>query len=576
MEYDFDKALHRKIRSGSEFDNLIPKSQNTNINFETSSKQILESDTFDTLIFIDQWVTKYHNQLAKVAPLLKGNNTAQTAANIYHWLYNHFQYQLDKSPLKQRLLSPAAAWKHRTSGIDCKSFSLLASCLLTELKVPHSLRMVKQKGIKSFTNPNEWIVNPNYWSHVYVAIPEGTKFHIIDATTHDNREVQIVEKYDHKMIHQGLNGAYAQNSLGCACQGTSLAQNGLGNPATMGFAITNFHTYLTDLERQGVSRTVTDKMLFLVKANVEMGIDPDMNDIFQKAFSNSQLGAGFSGLITDIKGTANTEIRNLNSGLSNISVGGVKFSDVAGAISGDNDALLNVAKDKIKGLMPSNFISSTFGAVFANGFNLSCWGASLTPQKAQDNISKFHNPHFNYLLNKISTATTLQGQQDAINRFIKDVYTLDKYYEVYKPKAADWSSCAQKAIKDGYLAYMRKLKIQANSFISEITSQGATLTQERLSPLKFFFTPETTGNQQEETKNNPSDSFVDYPQVNMSSVKNPNLPSTGTGTNVGGIKGGSIPVKGGTIKNPATTNKSEGVSPVLLLTGVGIALKLLI
>jgi hypothetical protein len=38
--------------------------------------------------------------------------------------------------------------------------------------------------------------------------------------------------------------------------------------------------------------------------------------------------------------------------------------------------------------MPKDFLGKTFGAVFANGFDLSCWGASYNETKAQEYIQK--------------------------------------------------------------------------------------------------------------------------------------------------------------------------------------------
>jgi len=38
-------------------------------------------------------------------------------------------------------------------------------------------------------------------------------------------------------------------------------------------------------------------------------------------------------------------------------------------------------------MLPSDFFGSTFGAIFANGFDLSCWNASYSESKAQADLS---------------------------------------------------------------------------------------------------------------------------------------------------------------------------------------------
>jgi hypothetical protein len=555
MEIDFDKMLHRPIRPGYEFDNLIPKAQNTTEQFEKSSKEILETDVFDTLNYIKQWVNLYHGQMSKIAPLLKGKNHAETAKNIYSWLYNHIQYQLDKSPLKQRLFSPAAAWHHRVSGIDCKSFSLLASCILTELKIPHSLRMVKQKGVKSLTDPSKWIVNPNYWNHVYVVIPEGSKFHIIDATTHDNREVKIVTKHDHNiMIHQGLNAAYSQkrqrNGLGCACQGTSLAQHGLGSPATMQFAISNFHKYLNELERQGVSRAVTNRILNLVRANVEAGIDPNMEEILQKATNSNQLGSIFSNVKVKLNDSVKQGVQQANSALNNISVEGVKVSDVAAAIDGDSSAIMNIATEKLKEQIPDGWFGKTFGAVFANGFKLSCFNSTVTPSQTKGWAEKDFAMVYNNTIAKGVSEKNLNDFIDAMN-WVK------AQSNSWAPKM---NSCSRQALEQ-YGNSAITLKNQVLSKIKEV----AVLTPK---------SPETVNRRLNFVFSHPNYNVYDKPYTSERfsiQEKQGSVNQNQSGNTVPGTK---TPVN----QNQAsgTQPSNSGISPVLVLSGIGLAIKLLL
>jgi len=261
-----DAQLYRTLKSGSQFEGLIPAYQGSEYNFD---KEADNSNTYDTLRYMAQWSNKYAYQMKRIAPLLKGESIQETVNNIYQFLYSHFQYKLDGS--LQNLYSPSAAWHFRKTGFDCKTYSLLASCILQNLNIKHSFRMVQQAGIM-----------PGKWSHVYVIVPDKNIEYVIDATTHTNKQVSYTKKHDYNMKHLGLASPYNSGLLGCACQGTPL---GLGASANLENSIGNFHLFLDDLERQGIPKEYTDRMLELIKFNVQNGIDPNMDEIIEKTFS---------------------------------------------------------------------------------------------------------------------------------------------------------------------------------------------------------------------------------------------------------------------------------------------------
>lgn len=213
MSSVIDIMLHRELRSGKEFEGLIPPSTHTQQYFEKENEW---SDTYETLQFMALWANKYAYQMQKVAPLLKGATLNKTVDNIYQWLYNHFQYKIDGQ--LQQLYAPSAAWENRFTGFDCKTYSLLASTLLQCLSIPHAFRKIKQPGMM-----------PDEWTHVYVIVPtQNNKYLVIDATTHDNKEVSKIEKYDYtmKLKHVGLASPAVvmarpfENYGGLACPGT--------------------------------------------------------------------------------------------------------------------------------------------------------------------------------------------------------------------------------------------------------------------------------------------------------------------------------------------------------------------
>ncbi|MEN2415530.1 hypothetical protein [Flavobacterium mesophilum] len=384
-----DVACYRPLKSGKEYEKLIPPYKGIDFSFD---KQEDNSNTYDTLRFMAQWSEKYAGQMSKAAPLLKGRTLKETAGNVYKFLYSHFQYKIDEG--MQNLYSPSAAWHYRAKGFDCKTYSILASTILQNLQIPHSFRMIQQAGMKA-----------GQWSHVYVVIPNGSAHYIVDATTHDNKEVAFTQKHDYNMKHRGLASPYVKfNGLGCACQGKPIAHTGLGAPAVFSKTIANFHRFLNDAEEIGIPRNVTNKMLDLVKYNVQNGIDPNMGEILRKALNELPASPALNAPITPYSTAAslsfygdsryapsglgaaliNTGVTTTNTGSSSsggLKVGGVNIGSAVSDVASGN--YVGAAIGVLKNVLP---IEKTFGAVFANGFDLSCWGASYSEQKAKVHV----------------------------------------------------------------------------------------------------------------------------------------------------------------------------------------------
>jgi hypothetical protein len=241
---DISLSLRRKVVKRSTFDNLIEKSS-------CQSSFLGHGDTFLSIQLIAELAKKYHKQSQKWAEKLSKPTLKQTIESNYHFLYNHFQYQADG--IEQQLKSPKCAWSTRFSGIDCKTFSLIASTLLLNQKISHYIRKIKQPGF-----------HENEYTHVYVVVPIDqinnnlTKgYYIIDATTHDNLEPMFIEKHDifmETMPHIGLNGA---NS-------TSKIANG----------VHAMHDLADILNQYGVKKCVTNAMLERLHSYVKQGDNP--------------------------------------------------------------------------------------------------------------------------------------------------------------------------------------------------------------------------------------------------------------------------------------------------------------
>ena len=195
---EFDTALHRKIKNGLEFNVLFPVVGNAQTNLGVG-------DTHHTTKQMRTLVQTHYKQCNKVATLLKRSSLKETTHAIYDFLYNHIQYKQDAT--LQQLRTPANSWKNRVIGIDCKSYSIFASCILTTMNVKHYIRQIKQPSWK-----------PDSYTHVYIVVPFNQQTgsldkgsYVIDATVSNNREPIYIKKDDlfmsTQLPHVGLNGA---------------------------------------------------------------------------------------------------------------------------------------------------------------------------------------------------------------------------------------------------------------------------------------------------------------------------------------------------------------------------------
>lgn len=445
-----DAFLYRPLKDGRKYNDLIPAMQGVDFSFEPAGKF---GDTYDSLIYMDRWAEKYAWQTKEIAPLLQGRTVRETADNIYNWLYNHFQYKLDQDT--QLLYAPSAAWAYREDGFDCKTFSILASCILRNLGIPHSFRKVQQKT-----------VNPGMWSHVYVVAFDGNKPHIIDATRHSNTEVSYTKKHDHmiQLKHKGL--AFPGGGLGCPdCGGRCAISAGLGNPAVLNPRLERFYQFLDVLEANGAPRSFTSLLNNEFAAHINAGIDPNFMDVVKKVLYHK------NGL-----GLPTWAMTAINSGAGQAIIG-----QVEGQIQAQSAQLMANVQNGIMGMIdkiiPMNFVNKTFGAVFANGFNLSCWGASLTPQDAKFRIDSYYKPFLNTLVQRVQQSKSPAELEATANEYVRYTYIFYHYYEVLKMKQADWSSCAKKAINDVYKPFFRAAKSAADQVVAQLVEKGAIVTK---------------------------------------------------------------------------------------------------
>lgn len=176
----------RNIRSGSEYAPLFPAASGV--------MQTIKSNAgvSDTLGFIRQVVPATLHQTRQIAAALKGRSVYDTCRNIWHFVYQHIAYKKDEDGYEQ-IRSPRRSWRDRRSGVDCDCYSTFISSILTNLKVPHKLRITK------YARP--------HFQHVYPIVPHGSGYITLDCVTDRfDYEVPFTEKRDVTMDLQFLDG----------------------------------------------------------------------------------------------------------------------------------------------------------------------------------------------------------------------------------------------------------------------------------------------------------------------------------------------------------------------------------
>jgi len=196
-----EARVKRKIKSGEQYNHLFPMA---NLTDETVKKGASVSDTVK---FIPKVVKDTLEQTKEIAEVLRGSSLSETCNNIWNFVYEHINYHKDEDGLEQ-IRSPARTWHDRLRGVDCDCYTVFISSILTNLKIPHRLRIARYKK--------------DYFQHIYPIVPRANgKYVTIDCVVeHFNYEEPYTEIKDTTMDLQYLSGldepttADEQNLLG--------------------------------------------------------------------------------------------------------------------------------------------------------------------------------------------------------------------------------------------------------------------------------------------------------------------------------------------------------------------------
>ncbi len=176
----------RNIKPGTEYDHLFSKAPGENY---TVRKNATLSDTVE---LIPKVVQQTLDQTKLITQKLKGKTIYETCKNIWHFVYGHIQYKKDETGYEQ-IRSPRRTWHDRRSGVDCDCYSVFISSILTNLNIPHALRITKYKS--------------DNFQHIYPIVPLNGKHITLDCVTNlFDYEVPFSEKKDYPMELQFLDG----------------------------------------------------------------------------------------------------------------------------------------------------------------------------------------------------------------------------------------------------------------------------------------------------------------------------------------------------------------------------------
>lgn len=488
---DMNTALKRKILPGNRFNKY----------FKGSKCEVFKLGKGNTDYSLDKmklWATKYaHHTKALALGEFKGLGLAETVRKVHHFLYWHLQYEIDGKD--QKLKSPGCAWATRSEGLDCKSYSIFAGTILQNLGIRYHFRKVRQPGKGS-----------ERWTHVYVVVPKdqksmdvgnGNSYFTLDATVRDNREVVHIEKKDLIMDnvslqHYGLAGA-GTYGMGCSCTAspspvqrtsarmpiltsrhmdTAFQNFGLSSPSpsealVFKRAMDNFRVYVDDLVRAGLSPETGKMAIQRLATFIKRGIEPTVLDLFAEPIKNTS-GLGFANIVGDINAPLLRSIDQLPTATqARLRSGGPR-------VTGAN---ISSAASLVSKLIPKKIYERTFGAVFANGFNFKCWGASWNPKKAENELATII-PQLRARAEAV-LRTPWSGYERAVNQFMKDFYKVNARHR-------DWlATTAKDCTKDGLKILIGGLDstkiIIKNEFIGHAERNGHQLND--TSPVTQFY-----------------------------------------------------------------------------------------
>lgn len=307
--------------------------------------------------------------------------------------------------------------------------------------------------------------------------------------------------------------------MGCACKEPTPLYNNQNsnqfiknNPSfnedmVANEALENFHCFLDDLESQGVSKEFLATSVKRLEYFALLGYEPTVGDLL-----------GIQVIRTGLAGSTQDDIV------------------VAGTIAAGGDPETGKL---IASLLPKDFFNNTFGAVFANGFNLSCWNSTFTPSGVSAEVSKIHVPFFTSALEDANNSSSTLELENKFNYLLKAV---DISYDMYANKmwnGANWRSCSKEAIQI-YIDIVTGAKQQTDVLLDNLKKKYSISVTTKSVPAKFTYPKEYTGQTQdftwsEEQHGNSTYRIIKFNESIESSLQNGGSNQQQAGFGIGSI-----------------------------------------
>jgi LPXTG-motif cell wall-anchored protein len=520
-----NRLLYRKLRDNSRYDKY----------FENNSCPVVNQGKGQTehgVEVMKKYVYSYLDQSKSISiNEFSAYDLITTVNKIHEFLYWSLQYKLNTD--LQKVQTPGCSWAIREA--DCKSYSVFASSILINLGIQHYIRRVA--------------VNfESHYSHVYVIIPKDQNslsindtndYYVIDATLLENIEqdftanediIMRVNEPELEYVGMGMPGITSS-----PLTTSNYTQREIYNDSVL-LGMENFDSYIDSLR---INDDKAQQMRQIIYDSLVNGYDPSITirqnsiEINQKVFKKIP-----------------------NYGL--------------GTTAPPQDGSFNISDHvDVNQVLGSGFFSNTFGAIFANGMNLSCWNSSFLPQNTAAEIQQIQGPYFESLFRGLETATSVQELENRVNHLSMAVYVCAQMYWQLRT-GNNWRKCSRLAL-DQYNELFYELVPAFESIIDQLSTMY-TLNQldVRTAPMAWTF----NGYDHSWSENGNAD----YPVFTIKGtqiISNPTDPIIPTGNPTTGNPSGYVPGNNnqGTGDDPPKTSNSNTVYYVvggLLLAGTGL------
>lgn len=171
---------------------LVPKPDKKTVVLKAGNEDV-ETDTIPA---IKRIVRETLSQTKRLAVRLKGTSLEQTLRNYTNFILQHIRYVKDAAG-KEQLREPARTIYDGKGDCDC--FAILLSSLLTNAKIAHQFKTIKQNGNTG-------------WSHIYVVVPKpGGGYYTLDPVTNQfDTEPSFTKDKTYPMALERLSGLGAE------------------------------------------------------------------------------------------------------------------------------------------------------------------------------------------------------------------------------------------------------------------------------------------------------------------------------------------------------------------------------